>query len=170
VDRRRVSFREQRAAARQSLALQHLGHRRGELVDVPVRIDVACGLDRGVPEQLLDRLQIARTVEHALAGRMLKKLTRYARDPSHQRGQHKARVFASALGIRADDWRYLCDQILESVRSSPVQATRITPFGVAYEVVVEVEGLNGATAPVVTTWIAHGDEPSRLTSTWVDVP
>jgi hypothetical protein len=98
------------------------------------------------------------------------KLTRYALDPSHQRGQHKARVFASALGIRADDWRYLRDQILEAVRSAPVQATRITPFGVAYEVIVEVEGLNGATARVVTTWIVRGDEPPRLTSTWVDVP
>ena len=100
----------------------------------------------------------------------LEKLTRYALDPSHQRGQHKARVFASVLGIRGDDWRYLHDQILEAVRTAPVQATRITPFGIAYEVVIEVEGLNGATAPVVTTWIVQGDEPPRLTSTWVDVP
>jgi hypothetical protein len=98
------------------------------------------------------------------------KLTRYALDPSHQRGRHKARVFASALGIRADDWRYLRDQILESVRGAPVKATRITPFGVAYEVVVEVEGLNGATAPVMTTWIVQEGEPPHLTSTWVDLP
>jgi hypothetical protein len=98
------------------------------------------------------------------------KLARYALDPAHPRGQHKARVFASALGIGAADWAYLRDQILESVPTAPVKATRITPFGVAYEIVIDVEGLNGATAPVVTTWIVQGGEPPRLTSTWVDVP
>ena len=98
------------------------------------------------------------------------KLTSYALDPAHPRGQHKARVFASALGIGAAEWEYLRDQILEAVSSAPVKATRITPFGVAYEIVIEVEGINGATAPVVTRWILRGDEPPRLTSTWVDVP
>jgi hypothetical protein len=51
-----------------------------------------------------------------------------------------------------------------------VQSTRITPFGVAYEVVISIDGLNGATHPIVTTWIAEGDGPPRLTSTWVDIP
>jgi hypothetical protein len=48
--------------------------------------------------------------------------------------------------------------------------TRITPFGVAYEIVVMVDGLNGRTAPVVTTWMVERDAPPRLTSTWVDIP
>jgi hypothetical protein len=51
-----------------------------------------------------------------------------------------------------------------------VRSTRITPFGVTYEVVAMVDGLNGATKPVVTTWIIEGDGPPRLTSTWVDIP
>jgi len=51
-----------------------------------------------------------------------------------------------------------------------VRSTRITPFGVTYEVVVMVDGLNGATRPVVTAWIIEGDGPPRLTSTWVDIP
>jgi hypothetical protein len=33
-----------------------------------------------------------------------------------------------------------------------------------------IDGLNGATHPVVTTWIVQGDGPARLTSTWVDIP
>jgi Domain of unknown function (DUF6883) len=98
------------------------------------------------------------------------KLTRYALDPSHPRGAHKARVFASALGLRADDWRFLRDQILAALPESPVRGTRITPFGVAYEVVVTIDGLNGATAPVVTTWLIERNAPPRLTSTWVDIP
>jgi hypothetical protein len=51
-----------------------------------------------------------------------------------------------------------------------VRSTRITPFGIAYEVVIPIDGLNGATLPVVTTWIVEGDAPPRLTSTWVDIP
>jgi hypothetical protein len=98
------------------------------------------------------------------------KLVHYALDPNHRRGRHKARVFASALGITAADWRYLHDQILEALPDAPVRSTRITPFGVAYEVVVSIDGLNGATVPVVTTWIAELGAPPRLTSTWVDIP
>ena len=98
------------------------------------------------------------------------KLLRYALDPTHPRSRHKARVFASALGIGQQDWRYLHDQILEALPEAPVRSTRITPFGAAYEVVVAIDGLNGATHPVVTTWIVEADAPPRLTSTWVDIP
>jgi hypothetical protein len=98
------------------------------------------------------------------------KLIGYALDLTHERGRHKARVFASALGITSADWRYLHDQILEALPVGEVRATRITPFGVGYEVVVMIDGLNGATHPVITTWIMDGDRPPRLTSTWVDIP
>jgi hypothetical protein len=41
------------------------------------------------------------------------KLVRYALDPGHERGRHKARMFQSALGITGRDWRYLHAQILD---------------------------------------------------------
>ena len=91
-------------------------------------------------------------------------------NPNHPRGQHKARVFESALGITGEHWHYLHDQILNALPHAPVRSTRITPFGVAYEVVIPIDGLNGATLPVVTTWIVETDAPPRLTSTWVDIP
>ena len=98
------------------------------------------------------------------------KLSGYALDRAHPRGCHKARVFSSALGIERADWRYLRDQLVEGVVEAPVLGTRITPFGVLYEVVVLVDGLNGATAPVAAIWIIEGDLPPRLVSTWVDIP
>lgn len=98
------------------------------------------------------------------------KLTDYALDPEHPRGQHKARVFSSALGINQADWRYLLDAIMGALPDAAVRSTRISPFGVAYEVIVTVDGLNGASLPVVTTWIVEGGAPARLTSTWVDIP
>jgi hypothetical protein len=44
------------------------GEGRGELVDVPVGVHVAGGLDRRVAEELLDGLEVAGGVEDALAG------------------------------------------------------------------------------------------------------
>ena len=98
------------------------------------------------------------------------KLVDYALNREHPRGQHKARVFHSALGIDRSDWRYLRDQLLTSVAGVPVRGTRMTPFGVMYEIVIPVDGLNGATQPVVTIWIVEADGPPRLVSTWVDIP
>jgi len=98
------------------------------------------------------------------------KLVRYVLDPDHPRGCHKARVFSSALAIEQKDWRFLKQQLQAGVLHSPVRATRITPFGVLYDLVVEVDGLNGARAPVATVWIVEGSRPPRLVSAWVDIP
>jgi hypothetical protein len=98
------------------------------------------------------------------------KLVGYALDPKHPRGRHKARVFASALGIEQKDWRYLHDQLAAGVVDAPVRGTRITAFGVLYDIVVLVDGLNGATVPVATIWLVQGARPPRLISTWVDIP
>lgn len=98
------------------------------------------------------------------------KLVEYALDQEHPRGRHKARVFASALGIEQGDWRYLQAQVLEAVVDAPIRGTRITPFGVTYDVVVPVDGLNGATHPVATIWLVESDRPPRLVSIWVDIP
>ena len=98
------------------------------------------------------------------------KLAGYALDPGHSRGRPKAREFLSALAIDRSDWRYLRDQLLEGLIGVPVRGTRVTAFGVLYELVIMVDGLNGATRPVVTVWIVEGDGPPRLVSTWVDIP
>jgi hypothetical protein len=79
-------------------------------------------------------------------------------------------VFASALGITASDWRYLHNQILARLPDGDVRSTHVTPFGIAYEMIVMIDGLNGRTAPVVTTWIVATNAAPRLTSTWVDIP
>lgn len=57
------------------------------------------------------------------------KLVSYALDPSHERGRHKARVFACALGITTTDRRYLHDQILAKLPEGEVRSTHITRSG-----------------------------------------
>lgn len=85
------------------------------------------------------------------------KLVGYALNPRHPRGRHKARVFAAALGIRQSEWRCLHDQLLQAVVDAAVRGRRITPHGVLYDVVVFVDGLNGATRRVATIWLVAGE-------------
>ena len=59
---------------------------------------------------------------------------------------------------------------VEGVAEAPVLGSRITPFGVLYEVTILIDGLIGATAPVAAIWIVEEDRPPRLVSTWVDIP
>ena len=74
------------------------------------------------------------------------KLERYLLNPEHEVGRHKARVFASALGIRQRDWEYLRDQLRSAVVNAPVSSARGTPWGGLYELVLAVDGRNGQTA------------------------
>jgi hypothetical protein len=94
---------------------------------------------------------------------LAEKLVAYARDSDHPRGRHKARVFRSALGIGPGDWRYLHDRLLAAVLGAPVRATRITPFGVSYDVYrPHRPGLTGSTYPVATVLLVEGDCAPRL--------
>lgn len=96
----------------------------------------------------------ARRVPFVLPRRPL--ADRCTRFPPRSYSYH-GRCRAPALGAR-------------SIPMVPLRGTRVTPFGRLYEVVVLVDGLNGATSPVATVWLVDGDLPPRLVSTWVDIP
>jgi hypothetical protein len=98
------------------------------------------------------------------------KLVHYVLNPEHPLGRHKARVFQSALGIGQRDWRYLRDQLAAAVVGAPARATRLTAFGVLYDVLALVDGLNGASHPVTTIWLVEREGAPRLVSTWADIP
>lgn len=55
------------------------------------------------------------------------KLIRYALDPDHPVGKHKAEAFRLALGIERDDWEYPRDSILEQLRQHPVTSINCDP-------------------------------------------
>jgi filamentous hemagglutinin len=95
------------------------------------------------------------------------KLERYLLNPEHAVGRHKARVFASALGIRQRDWEYLRGQLETAVVDAPVSSVRQTPWGGLYELVLAVDGLNGQTHRVMTVWLVAGEEPPRLVTAYV---
>ena len=80
------------------------------------------------------------------------KLVRYALNPHSERGQHKARVFAQALGFSLSNWELLKQAIVEALPARPALLTSETVFGKKYEVVVPITGPNGRTVEVLTVW------------------
>ena len=105
------------------------------------------------------------------AGIPPEKLRDYVLSSEHEYGKHKARVFASALGIDREDWEYLCDQIASRVEEAEVSEVRAGRYGVRYSVPMLIEGLNGQTHEVTTGWIVEKEGAApRLTSAYVNVP
>ena len=80
------------------------------------------------------------------------KLVRYALNPHSERGQHKARVFAQALGFNLSNWELLKQAIVEALPTRPATVTSETAFGKKYEVIVSITGPNGRTVDVLTVW------------------
>jgi hypothetical protein len=80
------------------------------------------------------------------------KLLGYALNPHSERGQHKARVFAQALGFNLSNWALLKQAILQALPTRPAHAMSETAFGKKYEVVIPITGPNGRTGDVRTIW------------------
>lgn len=80
------------------------------------------------------------------------KLVSYALNPYNERGQHKARVFESALGFNLSNWKELKQAILETLPYQEAIPTRETPFGKKYKVILPITGVNERTVDVITVW------------------
>lgn len=107
------------------------------------------------------------------------KLEGYVLNARHERGAHKARVMASALGIGPGDADHLARQIFAQLGKAPAQRHAKAPateHGESFSTTVPVTGRNGQTLPVRTNWIYDTDKGTgarstrpRLVSAWVDI-
>ena len=97
----------------------------------------------------------------------LAKLRDYSLNPYHERGQHKARVFEAALGVRTEDAEWLRTQILTRALLDEAEENAPSVFGRRF--IVDMQLIRaGKSAVVRTTWIIeHGTEHPRLTSCYV---
>ena len=96
------------------------------------------------------------------------KLEDYALNPLHPEGKHKARVFASTLGIElANAWR-LREAIQEAAASSDAAESRgSNGFGEVFVLRFSIETPSG-NATVLTAWIIrHGEDFPRLTTCYI---
>jgi hypothetical protein len=71
----------------------------------------------------------------------LDKLTGYCLNPEHPRGKHKARVFATSLGLTALNAEQLRAALLEAAATREAQPGVADEFGVRYVVDFQMQGL-----------------------------
>lgn len=97
----------------------------------------------------------------------LAKLRDYALDPNHEEGKHKARVFASVLGLSRNDAEWLRDHLLLAARNIEATLGRRTEHGQRNVIDFDVT-IRGKTARLRSAWIVRpGEEFPRLVTCYV---
>jgi hypothetical protein len=97
----------------------------------------------------------------------VRKLCDYCLSLYHPRGRHKARVFASALGLTAKDAEGLREALLSAVISEEAVSTESDEYGERYVLDFEMK-TDAGTATIRSGWIVRrGEGFPRFTSCWV---
>ena len=97
----------------------------------------------------------------------VRELRNYCLDPEHHRGCHKARVFASALGLTKADAEFLRAALLRAAREAEAVAGESDEYGDRFTVDFELRRM-GRRAIVRGAWIvARGETFPRLTSCFI---
>ena len=87
----------------------------------------------------------------------LDKLAGYCPNPEHQDGQHKARVFRSALDLGIENVEVLRIALLKAVRDQMAIPTKRNAYGQKYTIDFEMNN-SGKTTKVRSAWIVRNDE------------
>jgi hypothetical protein len=95
----------------------------------------------------------------------IQKLRDYCLNPAHDEGKHKARLFAAALGMAADDAEDLREMLYQAVMTqSNAQLGRRDEYGQRYVLDIMIER-RGKRAMIRSGWIIeHGKDIPRLTT------
>lgn len=96
------------------------------------------------------------------------KFIRYLLDINHPAGGPKAKFFLETLGISNKDWRHLAAQLHDGLGKA--ELVEVFPknwqggFGISFNAVIPVVGLNGQTASIDTNWIMEPGQLPRLST------
>jgi len=97
----------------------------------------------------------------------MRKLRGYCLSPEHPRGKHKARVFASALGLTAEDSEELRRALLSAAILEETVPAEEDEYGQRYMLDFEM-GTETGSKTVLSGWIVRsGEDFPRFTSCWV---
>ena len=95
------------------------------------------------------------------------KLRDYCLNPRHPRGRHKARVFASPLGLTERDADVLREALLKAASDSEATLAEPDGYGQRYMLDFLMKGPSGE-ATICSSWIVRaGEDFPRLTSCYV---
>lgn len=94
------------------------------------------------------------------------KLVAYLLDPLHKEGQHKARVFKSALGFQQSNANELEKAILAELPYHAALLVSEGQWGAKYQVGLPITGPTGVSVEVLTIWIIrkNTDFPKFVTA------
>jgi len=97
----------------------------------------------------------------------IEKFTEYALNPN--KDPNKADAFESALGYNLRNAAVLIENIRRNLSQFPAVAKDNKGYGMTYEIIMQLTGINGKTAKVKTGWI-HDDvnDEVRLVTAFVD--
>jgi len=87
----------------------------------------------------------------------IEKLQEYCLNPEHPRGRHKARVFASAVGMTSENAEELKRVLLGAVRDEEAVPGRKDDLGQRYVLQFTLSGPQGDRS-VRSVWIVRPDE------------
>jgi uncharacterized glyoxalase superfamily metalloenzyme YdcJ len=87
----------------------------------------------------------------------IRKLRDYCLNSKHPVGKHKARVFASYLGLDRNDADLLKQKIANAIKKAEIQTEGEDKFGRRYSADIELDIKNN-TAVVKTIWIIRSGE------------
>lgn len=97
----------------------------------------------------------------------LDKLTAYCLNRAHPRGRHKARVFASRLGISADNAEVLREALLRAAMAEEAVELSEDDYGRRFLIEFGMETEKGA-ARIRAAWIVPKDDlQPRLTTCYI---
>lgn len=97
----------------------------------------------------------------------IEKFTQYALNP--EKDINKAKAFEKALGYTKENAEELIQQIRKKLPDSEAVEKGDRGWGMTYQVIMEIEGLNGKTAKVLTAWIDDKiTGEMRLTTVHID--
>ncbi len=95
------------------------------------------------------------------------KLLGYCLNPAHARGRHKARVFATSLGLTSANADELRDALLNSACSDDAKLGELDGYGQRYVIDFTMSTLAGQAA-IRSAWIVRrGEDFPRLLSCYV---
>ena len=92
------------------------------------------------------------------------KFTAYALNP--EKDPDKAKAFKEALGYDLSNYSELIQNINDHIDESKFVEKGDIGYGMRYEYIIELEGINGKKANVLTAWI-QDEEDKRMTSVYV---
>lgn len=97
----------------------------------------------------------------------VRKLRHYCLNAEHPRGQHKARVFKSALGWTAEQAEDVRRRLLEAVLREDASFLGADDYGQRYALDFPIQGAGGV-ATVRSLWIIrYGEDFPRFASCYV---